>query len=135
MRELTKIKTLYVDDMSTIRSVFRKHFASLEFTDVDGASDGVEAWVQIKKAHQSGAPYELILCDWNMPKLDGIDLLRMLRSHPDAPIRDARFIMVAGSDEKYRRSVDSGADSVLAKPFTTSALERRIEFLFRHDAS
>ena len=127
--------TLYADDMGTIRSVLKKHSASLEFDDADGAADGVDAWVQIKKAHLSGRPYELILCDWNMPKLDGIDLLRMLRSHPDAGIRDARFIMIAGSDEKYRRALDSGADSVLAKPFTTGALQKKIEFLFRHDAS
>lgn len=135
MRELTKIKTLYVDDMGTIRSVLKKHFASLEFDAADAASDGVDAWVMIKKAHQSGRPYELVLCDWNMPKLDGIDLLRMLRAHPDAGIRDARFIMIAGSDEKYRRAMDAGADSVIAKPFTTSSLEKKISFLFRHDAS
>jgi two-component system chemotaxis response regulator CheY len=134
MRDLTKIKTLYVDDMSTIRSVLKKHFVQLDFADVEGASDGVDAWVQIKKANQSGAPFELILCDWIMPKLDGIDLLRMIRSHPDAGIREARFIMIAGSDDKFRRAMDAGADNVLAKPFSTSVLEKKIEFVFRRDA-
>jgi two-component system chemotaxis response regulator CheY len=135
MRDLTKIKTLYVDDMSTIRGVFKKHFGHLEFKNVDGASDGIEAWMQIKKASQSGEPFELILCDWNMPKLEGIDLLRMIRAHPEAEIHGARFIMIAGSDEKYRRAVESGADSILSKPFTTHSLKKKIEFVFRHDGA
>ncbi|OGR94615.1 MAG: hypothetical protein A2V88_14585 [Elusimicrobia bacterium RBG_16_66_12] len=133
MRDLTKIKTLYVDDMGTIRNAFKKYFGELEFQSVEGALDGVEAWAKIKRANQSGTPFALILSDWNMPKLEGIDLLRMIRAHPDAGVHTARFIMIAGSDEKFRRAVESGADTVLSKPFTAHALRNKIEFIFRHD--
>src|ERR1035437_3778841 len=70
-----------------------------------------------------------------MPKLEGIDLLRVIRAHPDAEIHATRFVMIAGSDEKYRRSMESGADSILTKPFTTNSLRKKIEFGFRHGAS
>lgn len=134
MRDLHKIRTLYIDDMSTVRNVLKKIFEELHVESVDSASNGSEAWTKIREASTAGKPYDLILCDWHMPELLGIDLVGMLRLDPDPNIRNVRFVMITGSDEKIRQAIERGVDNFIAKPFSADQLRKKIEFVFRFDA-
>ena len=63
------IRILGVDDMATIRTVLQKHLEDLGFTNIDLADDGATAIPMIVQAAKADKAYDLIICDWNMPKL------------------------------------------------------------------
>ena len=75
-------------------------------------------------------PYQLVISDYNMPKLDGLGLLRAVRSHP--PISKTAFIMLTGRADKdlVQRAVQFGVNNYLVKPFTVATLREKIEAVF-----
>ena len=105
------MKALVVDDSMTIRRIVIKALGIVGITDATEAGDGVEAI----KALQAGG-YDLILLDWNMPKMTGIDTLRTIRQAGNkTPV-----IMVTTEAEKSRviEAIKTGANDYLIKPFS-----------------
>ena len=72
-------KILVIDDMKTMRMVMKKCLKELGFTNLAEADDGETAWPLIDQEASAGTPFQLILSDWNMPKLSGLDLLKKIR--------------------------------------------------------
>lgn len=132
MQSIVNLNVLYIDDTATIRNVLKKIFEELGVKTVKAASNGRDAWEEIQSAVRE-RPYNLILCDWNMPELDGLKLVEMLRLHSNPTIRDVRFIMITGNDAKIRQALESGVDNFIAKPFTAQQLKRKLEFVLRFD--
>ena len=89
----SSINVLVVDDQQTIRSLVRSGLQELGFRTMYEASDGEEGLRQLLTR-----PFGLVISDFNMPKLDGLGLLRALRSHP--PIQTTPFIMLTGRADK-----------------------------------
>ena len=118
-------RVLVVDDQLTIRSLVRHSLAQLGITGVTEAADG-EAALRVMLG---GGP-NLIISDYNMPKLDGLGLLRAVRSHE--PIRTTAFIMLTGraDNELVARAVQYGVNNYLVKPFTVANLKGKIEAVF-----
>ena len=119
------LKVLVVDDQLTIRSLVRSGLQQIGMTDIQEASDG-EAGLRVlieKGSH-------LIISDYNMPKLDGLGLLRAVRAHP--PIAKTAFIMLTGRADKelVQRAVQYGVNNYLVKPFTVQTLKDKIEAVF-----
>jgi len=77
MPAAASIKVLIVDDQQVMRSLVRSGLQQLGFTDFQEASDGEDAL-----RHLLARPVNLVISDFNMPKLDGLSLLRAIRSHP-----------------------------------------------------
>ena len=75
-------------------------------------------------------PPHLIISDYNMPKLDGLGLLRAVRAHP--PTAKTAFIMLTGRADKelVQRAVQYGVNNYLVKPFTVQTLKDKIEAVF-----
>ena len=73
------MKIMVVDDMGTMRKIVRNMLTKLGFTNVDEADDGKTAWPMIEEKAKSGDPYKFIISDWNMPGMQGIDLLKNIR--------------------------------------------------------
>ena len=75
-------------------------------------------------------PIQLVISDYNMPKLDGLGLLRAIRSHP--PIQKTAFIMLTGRADRelVQRAVQYGVNNYLVKPFTVQTLKEKIEAIF-----
>eukprot|EP01031_Cornospumella_fuschlensis_P017114 gene17114-biopygen14442 len=75
-------------------------------------------------------PAHLVISDFNMPKLDGLGLLRAVRSHP--PTQGAAFIMLTGRADKelVQRAVQFGVNNYLVKPFTVAQLKDKLESVF-----
>jgi two-component system chemotaxis response regulator CheY len=73
---------------------------------------------------------QLIISDFNMPKLDGLGLLRAVRAHE--PIKGVAFIMLTGraDTDLVKRAAQFGANNYLVKPFTVATLKEKIEFVF-----
>ncbi len=116
------MKALVVDDSLTIRRIIIKALGIVGVADTVEASDGAEA---VKIAGEQ--PVDLILLDWNMPKLTGIEVLRTLRQAGNkTPI-----IMVTTEAEKSRviEAIKTGANEYLIKPFSPDQLAAKVKTL------
>ena len=119
------IPCLIVDDQQTIRSLVRSGLQELGFKTTYEAVDGEEGLRQMLMR-----PIGLVISDFNMPKLDGLGLLRAVRAHP--PIQKTAFIMLTGRADKelVARAVQFGVNNYLVKPFTVATLKEKIEAVF-----
>lgn len=119
----TKV-ALVVDDSRAMRMVLRRMLEQLGFT-VHDAPDGPEALSLVN----SGTTPDLVLVDWHMPQMQGIDLVAALRS---APVSfDGRIVMVTTETEmtQMARALAAGADEYLMKPFTADAVTEKLQLL------
>jgi two-component system, chemotaxis family, chemotaxis protein CheY len=125
MPAASSLKVLVVDDQLTIRSLVRGGLQQLGFKDIDEAPDGEEALRQLIVK-----PAQLIISDYNMPKLDGLNLLRAVRAHE--PLKKTAFIMLTGRADKelVQKAVQYGVNNYLVKPFTITTLKDKIEAVF-----
>lgn len=112
------MKILIVDDSKAMRMIVRRALNQAGFAKLEAieASNGVEALQIIEQQ----AP-DIVLSDWNMPEMKGIDLLKSLRAKGrNVPLG---FITSESSPEIRDLAVDSGAAFVIVKPFTPAAIE------------
>ena len=115
------MKVLVIDDVPHMRLIIIKMLAQLGLTNITEASDGEEGLALIKSNE-----FSMILCDWNMPKLNGISLLRMIRlSHSTATLP---FIMVTSNKNlsDVKDCIVSGVSGFLLKPFSVEGLEKEL---------
>jgi two-component system chemotaxis response regulator CheY len=122
----SSIKVLIVDDQGTMRSLVRTGLQQLGFSQLAEAADGEDGFREML----GPVPPGLIISDFNMPKLDGLGLLRAVRAHE--PIRTTAFIMLTGRADKelVQRAVQFGVNNYLVKPFTIATLKSKIEAVF-----
>jgi two-component system chemotaxis response regulator CheY len=117
-----KVKVLVVDDFPTMRRIVKNLLKQLGFENIDEAEDGV---VALNKLRNGG--FGLIVSDWNMPNMEGIDLLRAIRQDPT--IKDIPFLMVTAEAEKEKviEAIKAGVDNYIVKPFTAEVLKEKLE--------
>jgi len=115
MRKDTPI--LIVDDYRTMLRIVRTLLHHLGFTDVDEATDGAGALAMLERRR-----YGLIIADWAMAPMGGLDLLRRVRA--EGPNADVPFVMVTARDteERMRAAEAEGASGCIAKPFDAATL-------------
>ena len=125
MPSAASLKVLIVDDQQSMRLLIRGGLQQLGFRDFDEAADG-EAGLKALVAN----PCQLIISDFNMPKLDGLGLLRAVRVYP--PTAKTAYIMLTGRGdmELVQRAVQFGVNNFLVKPFTVATLREKIEAVF-----
>ncbi|MBI3592482.1 MAG: chemotaxis response regulator CheY [Nitrospirae bacterium] len=117
------IKVLVVDDFPTMRRIVKNLLKQLGFENIDEAEDGAQALSRLKSGN-----YGLVVSDWNMPNMEGIELLRNVRKEPE-PLRDIPFLMVTAEAEKEKviEAIKAGVDNYIVKPFTTDILKEKLE--------
>lgn len=125
----TSLKVLVVDDMSTMRRIVKNVLKQIGFTDLVEAENGQDALNKLK-ADDSGIGF--IVSDWNMPVMQGIDLLRAVRA--DADLKHLPFLMVTAEAQKDNiiEAVQAGVSNYVVKPFTAEALQVKLEKIFAH---
>ncbi len=125
MPAASAIHTLIVDDQQSMRSLVRTSLQQLGFREFREAADG-EAGLR----EMIAKPAHLVISDFNMPKLDGLGLLRAVRAHP--PTAGAAFIMLTGRADRelVQRAVQFGVNNYLVKPFTVAQLKDKLEGVF-----
>lgn len=117
---------LIIEDMSSMRDFIHASLKSLGYENILEAPDGVLAIEILKKQSRSGAPVDVILADWNMPKMMGIDLLKAIREVPDWEF--IPFIMITTESEKAQilQAISSGVTDYIVKPFSISILQQKL---------
>lgn len=110
------MKVLVVDDSSTMRRIFARVLANVEGTEVEvlEAADGMEALAVVER---HGRSIDLILCDVNMPNVNGLALLKSLRASPE--FKRIPFVIVTAdvTDESAAQALREGAADLIGKPF------------------
>ena len=116
------IKILVVDDFPTQRKLIKRLLLDLGFENVKEAVDGADA---LEKLHAE--EFECIICDWNMPKMTGIDLLRAIRA--DEKLSRMPFLMVTAEAKRENiiAAARAGVSNYIAKPFTVEALQEKMQ--------
>ena len=114
------MRALVVDDSAVMRKVLIGALGRASITDVDQAADGQEA-VEATQANE----YDLVLMDWNMPNMLGIDAVRAIRANG----KKMPIIMVTTEAEKSRvvEAIKAGVNNYVVKPFTPDLLGERIK--------
>ena len=116
---------LVVDDSRVIRKVTAKIARSLGYTPIE-AQDGIEALALCKRA----MPH-LVLTDWEMPEMNGLEFVRQLRAIPTPKPPTVVFCTSKGEVADIHEGVKAGADDYIVKPFDEAALRAKLEKLGR----
>jgi two-component system chemotaxis response regulator CheY len=121
----TSLKVLVVDDMSTMRRIIKNVLKQIGFSDLVEAENGQDALKKLK-----AGDIGFIVSDWNMPVMQGIDLLRAVRA--DADLKHLPFLMVTAETQKDNiiEAVQAGVSNYVVKPFTAEALQAKLEKIF-----
>lgn len=125
MPAASSLRVLVVDDQQTIRSLVRIGLKEIGITNIEDAVDG-EDGLRALLTHKSN----LIISDYNMPKLDGLNFLRAVRSTP--ALKNTGFIMLTGraDSDLVQRAQQFGVNNYLIKPFTVTTLRQKIEAVY-----
>ena len=117
----TSIKVLIVDDFATMRRILKNILKQLGFKNLVEADDGTTAWEALES--QS---IDLIISDWNMPKMTGLELLKKVRAS-DA-YKATPFLMVTAEAQKQNviEAVQAGVSNYVVKPFTAEAISDKL---------
>jgi len=121
------MRVLVVDDMVTMRKIIKTQLTKLGYTDITESDDGKNAVEAIKSAAASNSNFDLIISDWNMPNMSGIDLLKAIRSTPE--LAKTPFIMVTAEAEQKNiiEAIKQGVSNYIVKPFTPDTLQEKIK--------
>jgi two-component system, chemotaxis family, chemotaxis protein CheY len=123
-------KILIIDDMVTMRKLVSKNLTQLGFAKITEAGDGALGWIEIEKANKAGTPFQLVISDWNMPNLTGIDLLKKVRT--TSSIKNIPFILLTAESEKGQIEVAAklNVSAYLVKPFKPQELADKLKLAF-----
>ena len=121
----TSIKVLVVDDFATMRRIVKGVLKQLGFSKIVEAQDGNDALDVLKKEKVG-----LIVSDWNMPNMTGLDLLKAVRG--DDGLKGIPFVMVTaeGMKENVVEAVKAGVTNYIVKPFTPETFSEKIQAVF-----
>lgn len=125
-----KTKILIADDMAMFRQMLKQALATLEFPNYHEFVDGAAAWQGLQGALEAKVPFELIISDWSMPKMKGIELLKKVRASPWGT--RLPFVMLTGEAEKENivEAVQSGVTQYIIKPFTVESLQQKLKLAY-----
>ena len=117
------MKILVVDEFDNMRRIVKAALKHVGFSKIIEAKNGIEAMKQLKKD-----VIGLILCDWNVSKINGLDLLKSVRENDDHH-QDIPFIMITANPNKNHivEAVQAGVSDFLVKPFSPETLGEKIK--------
>lgn len=111
---------LIVDDSKIVRKVIQRIVVPLGFTVLE-AENGEEALII-----SQSKPLDVIMLDWNMPVMNGVDFLRQLRSMPHISQPKVIFCTTENSFDKIETALQAGADEYVMKPFDASIIAGKL---------
>lgn len=126
--DATNAKVLLAEDNRTARLIMRSIVRKAGY-DITAVEDGVKALAALREAELEKEPYDILITDWMMPEMDGIELIQRTR----AEIKPSPLILMVtalNSDSARKHSLEAGADEYLAKPVTMEKLQGALARLF-----
>lgn len=125
MSDPSKTRFLIVDDFSTMRRIVRNLLKELGYTNADEAEDGAVALQKLKMGN-----FDFVVTDWNMPNMDGLQLLQAIRA--DAALKALPVLMITAEAKKENiiAAAQAGAHGYIVKPFTAATLNEKLGKIF-----
>lgn len=121
-----RMKILVVDDFASMRQVVKKTLVSMGFSNICEAAGGADAMRKMQEDESIG----LIISDWNMPNVTGLDLLNYVRSSNELAKVPFLMITAEGKPENIIQAAKAGVSQYIVKPFTAEALQQKLEAVF-----
>lgn len=118
-------RILIADDMMTMRKLVKKALTELGFTKITEAENGAKALEKFREAVTAGAPFQLIISDWNMPEMTGIDFLKKVRETQ----KTLPFVLVTAESEKSQviEALQAKVSGYIVKPFTAQQIGDKLK--------
>ncbi|MCP4756880.1 MAG: response regulator [Proteobacteria bacterium] len=119
------LKILVVDDSLGIRLAAKKIFSNLGYNKVAVADDGTTALAKLQEE-----PFDLVVADWNMQEMSGIELLKEMQA--DDSLKEIPFLLVTGEEEQDNLldAIKAGISNFMKKPYNAKVLSEKIERIF-----
>lgn len=119
------MKILVVDDFSTMRRIIKNLLKDLGYTSVQEADDGSTALPMLQQGD-----FDFVVTDWNMPGMQGIDLLKAIRA--DDSLKHLPVLMVTAEAKKEQivAAAQAGVNGYVVKPFTAATLKEKLDKIF-----
>lgn len=121
----TDIKILIVDDFSTMRRIIKNLLRDLGFNNTFEADDGSTALPMLKNGD-----YDFVVTDWNMPGMEGIDLLKEIRKDQALCHIPVLMVTAEAKREQIIEAAQSGVNGYIIKPFTAATLKEKLDKIF-----
>jgi two-component system chemotaxis response regulator CheY len=120
-----KMKFLVVDDFSTMRRIVKNILKQLGYENIEEAEDGAQAYSKLQNGN-----FDFVVSDWNMPNMDGLELLKKIRS--DERLKAMPVLMVTAESEKDKviTAIQAGVNNYVVKPFTAEVLKEKMDRIF-----
>ena len=119
------MKILVVDDFSTMRRIIKNLLRDLGFTNVAEADDGSTALPMLQNGD-----FDFVVTDWNMPGMQGIDLLREIRKDDNLKHMPVMMVTAEAKKEQIVAAAQAGVNGYIVKPFTAATLKGKLEKIF-----
>lgn len=125
------MKILIVDDFSTMRRIIKNLLRDLGFNNTHEADDGTTALPLLQ-----GGDYDFLVTDWNMPGMQGIDLLKAVRAEDSLSTLPVLMVTAESKREQIVEAAQAGVNGYIVKPFTAQTLKEKIDKIWeRIDAA
>ncbi|MGB9151703.1 MAG: response regulator [Alphaproteobacteria bacterium] len=120
-------RVLIVDDNMMMRQLLASQLGALGYKGVSKAVNGVDAMNQLIDSAENDNPFDLVLLDWSMPEMNGLDFL--VKCRDDERFAKTAIIMITSESEQANmmKALEAGATSYLIKPFSPPALQEKIK--------
>lgn len=119
------MKILVVDDFSTMRRIIKNLLRDLGFTNVQEADDGSTALPMLQNGD-----FDFVVTDWNMPGMQGIDLLREIRKDDSLKHMPVMMVTAEAKKEQIVAAAQAGVNGYIVKPFTAATLKGKLDKIF-----
>ncbi|CAJ0694699.1 MAG: chemotaxis response regulator CheY [Ralstonia sp.] len=123
----SQYRFLVVDDFPTMRRIVRNLLKELGFANVDEAEDGAAGLAKVKEGR-----FDFVISDWNMPNMDGLQMLQSIRADANTAISKLPVLMVTAEAKKENiiAAAQAGANGYVVKPFTAATLDEKLGKIF-----
>lgn len=116
------VKVLVVDDSPTMRRIVSNTLKRIGFSETEEAENGQEALTKL-----SDADFGLIVTDWNMPGMSGLEFVKSVRSSGDYDNMPVLMVTTRSAEDDVKEALQAGANSYIVKPFTPKVLKEKID--------
>lgn len=119
------MKILVVDDFSTMRRIIKNLLKDLGFANIQEADDGSTALPMLQQGD-----FDFVVTDWNMPGMQGIDLLRAIRADDNLKHLPVLMVTAEAKKEQIVAAAQAGVNGYVVKPFTAATLKEKLDKIF-----
>jgi two-component system, chemotaxis family, chemotaxis protein CheY len=123
-------RILLADDSPPVLMLVQNILSNMGYLQIVRATDGKNALEKLIKSKSQGMAIDLVICDWRMPKMTGIDVLRAIRS--DAELAELPFIFLTSLSDMSEvcEAIAAGADNYIVKPVDADVLTKKLESVY-----